>query len=305
METRGLMGGFYRISEWIMRLSAINLLWVFCSLPFFFLCLTLLITPSADMTPDYFRQWFLMVGIVSPFTVIPASAAMFAVARKWVTGDVDVPLWKTYWRNYKANYKQSMLGGFLFALLAVILSVNYSFYLNRSDFLQSFSLLFIVLMVFLAAAFLNFLSIMVHLHMSTFQIVKNSLLITIGQPINSIMLLVMNGAILFISVKYNFLIVFFMGSIMAIASFWNFNRGFTKIQMRFKSSEEDETEEESEDEGDEREYEDDERDYEDDEREYEDDEREYEDDERENEEQPALLTDGDPKAGTPSEEERK
>ncbi len=244
------MGGFYRISEWIMRLSAINLLWLFSSLPFFYLLLTLMLTPADQLTADYFRQWFLLVGIVSPFTLVPASAAMFSVARKWVTGDVDVPLWKTYWRGYKENYKQSMVGGLIFAFLAVVLSVNYSFYLGRDGIMQSFSLFFIVLMVFLAAAFLNFLSIMVHLHMGIIQIIKNSLLITIGQPINSIMLLVMNVAILYISSKYSFLIVFFMGSVMAMASFWNFHRGFTKIQSRYKTNEE-EAEEDEEDEAEE------------------------------------------------------
>ena len=42
MEMRGMMGGFYKISEWIMRLSVTNLLWIVCSLPIWYLLLVLL-----------------------------------------------------------------------------------------------------------------------------------------------------------------------------------------------------------------------------------------------------------------------
>jgi len=237
------MGGFYRISEWIMRLSAINLLWIICSFPVFFLILSMMMTPADQLTADYFKQLFLLVGIVSPFTLVPASAAMFGVARKWVMGDEDVPLWKTYWKNYRDNYKQAMIGSLAFTIIGVVLSVNYTFYMGQSGILRSLSIMFIVLMVFLLGAFLNFLSILVHLHMGTFQIVKNSVLITVGQPINTIMLLVMNGVIGYISftVLNGFLIVFFTGSVMAIASFWNFQRSFTRIQSRYMASQETES----------------------------------------------------------------
>ncbi|MBC8080628.1 MAG: DUF624 domain-containing protein [Gorillibacterium sp.] len=231
METRGIMGGFYRISEWIMRLSAINLLWLISSFPIVFLFLGLLRSP--DLSTDFIKSWFLMVAIVAPFSIVPASAAMFSVARKWVTGDPDVPLWRSYWRGYKENYVQSMLGGIVFLAIAFLLVVNFYFYRGQTGIYQIVSIVFLMLMVLLVAAFLNFLCVMTHLHMKLFQIVKNSLLMTIGQPFSSISLLVLNGAIVYISFRFSFLAVFFMGSLMAAASFWNFHRSFTKIQTRY------------------------------------------------------------------------
>ena len=231
METRGIMGGFYRISEWIMRLSAINLLWLISSFPIIYLFFVLLMAPELDT--EFIKQWFMMVAIVAPFSIVPASAAMFSVARKWVTGDPDVPLWKSYWRGYKENYLQSMLGGIVFLAIGFLLVINFYFYRGQTGIYQAVSIVFIVLMIVLAAAFLNFLCVMTHLHMKLFQIVKNSMLMTIGQPLNSISLLVLNAAILYISFRFSFLVVFFMGSLMAAASFWNFHRGFTKIQTRY------------------------------------------------------------------------
>lgn len=247
METRGIMGGFYRFSEWVMRFSAINLLWIISSSPV--LAALWIFSAWTAQIDDFARYlgWWLVLGfvcILNAFTFVPASSAMFAVARKWVMGDVDVPLWRTYWKSYKANYKQSLFGGLLFSLFLGIFLFNIHYYSNVGNVLNSLALTFIVMIVLLFAAFLNFLSIMSHLHMSTFQIVKNSFLITIGQPINTLILLVLNAGIVYISILYNFLIVFFMGSVMAMISFWNFYRGFTKIQARFKKSEEDEEEEE-------------------------------------------------------------
>lgn len=236
LEFRGVMGGLYKISEWIMRLSVINLLWILCSIPVFFFGFMGLVSPS----PDGLKAMLPIIAILAPFTLFPATTAMFAVARKWVTGEEDVPLLKTFFRGYKENYVQSMVGGIFFVLIFVIISVNYFFYLKQGSSLKILAVLFIAFTVIMIISLFNFFSIMVHLHMKIFQILKNSVLISIGNPINSIVLLLCNGAIFYICVtKFNFfLVVFFMGSIMATFSFWQFNRSFTKLQIKQQELEE-------------------------------------------------------------------
>jgi uncharacterized membrane protein YesL len=238
LEIKGMMGGLYKITEWIMRLSAINLLWIACSSPFLFAALSFLLVPegSTQTALDLLKQGVIMLAIIAPFTFVPATAAMFAVARKWTMGDEDVPLFKTFFRNYKQNYLQSMLGGFIFAILGLILFVNMSFYGTTATSLGFLVYLFIVLFVFLVAAFFNFMSILVHFHMKLWQMIKNSLLLTLGNPIQSIGILVVNGFILYISytVGKGFLFVFFSGSLIAISTFWQFNRNLQKIQTKFE-----------------------------------------------------------------------
>lgn len=240
MEMRGLMGGFYRISEWIMRLSAINILWVICSIPFFFFLLSIMITPEITQDQMLSMLWFL--ALLAPFTLVPATAAMFAVARKWVMGDEDVPLFKTYFKSYKANYKQSMIGGLFFVILGVILLVNFQFYSGRTDGLRWLALLFVSFSVVFFAAFINFLSMTVHFEMKLLQLLRNSFIMTLGQPVASVGLLVSNGVILFVSSKYTFLIPFFMGSLCAYASFWFFYRSFQRIQDKVEKQREKEEE---------------------------------------------------------------
>lgn len=232
-----------------MRFSVINVLWVICSSPILlgilFTIAAINQTDNAENVAALVRLMFLYCGVLSPFLLFPAVAAMFTVARKWVTGDVDVPLFKTYFKGYKENYLQSMMGGILFVIIGTVTYINYLFYVRQSGTLGLLSILFIVISFIVLAAMFHFFSIMVHFHMKFWQIMKNSMLITIGNPVMTIFLLVGNGLIVYISIyHFTFLIPFFMGSLMAFVSFWTFFRIFDRMKSLAESKEQEkETEE--------------------------------------------------------------
>ncbi|QAY66407.1 YesL family protein [Paenibacillus protaetiae] len=238
MEPRGLMGGFYRISEWIMRLAVTNVLWIVCSIPFMFSAFVSLF--AQDKNQLY--STLLVAAVTAPFTLFPATAAMFTVARKWVMGEADVPLLKTFFRGYKENYKQSMLGGLLYTVILVILLVDFVVYRNQINNIVSY--IFVAFLVLVMISVFNFFSMIVHYHMKTFQLVKNALLITIGRPLRSISMVVMNGVVIFISTKFTFLIPFFAGSIIAYLSFWSFHLIYQKLQEQSEKAKENAGEEE-------------------------------------------------------------
>ncbi|MFF2481570.1 YesL family protein [Paenibacillus sp. NPDC058071] len=247
MEPRGLMGGFYRISEWIMRLSVINVLWLICSIPFVFIAFTgLLMAPEGGTEQDLLGQLYQtmwLLAIVAPFTLFPATSAMFTIARKWVMGETDAPLFKTYFRGYKENYLQSMIGGIVYTVLFVIMILDFQFFREQ---LAILSYLFIALLLLLVVSMFNFFSMVVHYHMKTFQLLKNAILITIGKPFRSFSTAIMAIAVMFLSTRFTFLIPFFMGSIIAYLSFWNFHLIYQKLQdqaEKARQAEEEEAEE--------------------------------------------------------------
>jgi uncharacterized membrane protein YesL len=250
MEPRGLMGGFYRISEWIMRFSVINLLWIACSIPFIFVGATLFVASGTvseeEMLSAVYTSLILMAAL-APFTIFPATSAMFAVARKWVTGEVDVPLFKTFFRGYKENYKQSMIGGIIYTILIAVMIVDFIVYREQLNVL---SYIFIAFLALLGVSLFNFFSMLVHYHMKTFQLLKNAVLITIGKPFRSLSTAVMCGLVVYISLfHFTFLIPFFMGSIIAFLAYWNFNIIYVKLQEqveRQRQSLEEEAEEAAE-----------------------------------------------------------
>jgi len=228
MEPRGLMGGFYRISEWIMRLSVINLLWLICSIPFVIAASGLFFANGdEEAVLAQLYSAMLLMAIIAPFTLFPATAAMFSVARKWVMGETDVALFKTFFKGYKENYKQAMIGGIIYCLLLAIMIVDFIVYRDQINVL---SYVFIAFLLLLVVSLFNFFSMLVHYHMKTFQLLKNAVLITIGKPFRSLSTAIMCGAVLFISTKWTFLIPFFMGSIIAYLSFWNFHIIYQKLQ---------------------------------------------------------------------------
>lgn len=235
MEMRGLMGGFYRLSEWIMRLSVTNVLWLLTSLPFWlFLFIAL-------FNPDAVAQWqavTVILAILAPFTFFPATSAMFSVARKWVLGDTDVPLLRTFFKSYKQNFVQAMLGGILYAVLFAVLIIDFQVYLKQITQFQLVAYLFLVLMLLMLISLLHFFSLLSHFHMKTTQLLKNALVLTIGRPIRSLMMAVGAAAVLFLSAKFPFLIPFFFGSMIAVFTFYNFNLIIQKMMLLKEAADE-------------------------------------------------------------------
>lgn len=244
MELRGMMGGFYRISEWIMRFSVTNLLWLICSIPFILLFVGPLITPTeASQIDTLSGLLFLLIpsAVAAPFTLFPATTAMFVVVRKWIMGEEDVPLFKTFFKGFKENYLYSMLGGFVFILIGVIAGVNFRFYGELQSMASLLSYLFIALFVLVVAAFFNFFCLLSHLHMKFWALIKNSFLFSIGKILTSIVVLLTCTAVVLISTKFTFLIPFFSGSLIAYLTFWHFYRALAKIQAKQAALEESET----------------------------------------------------------------
>jgi len=245
MEMRGMMGGFYKISEWIMRLSVTNVLWLLTSFPFWFLFITPFISPQAegDAASGSLVSAVILMAIVAPFTLFPATSAMFSVARKWVLGDVDVPLFKTFFRNYKQNYVQAMIGGIFYALLFAILIIDFQVYLKQISGFQILAYLFIALMLLLLISMLHFFSLLSHFHMKTVQLFKNALILTIGRPFRSLAMAIGAVVVIAISLRFTFLLPFFFGSIIAVYTFFNFNIVIQKMMLMKEQAEADSDEE--------------------------------------------------------------
>lgn len=234
MEFRGIMGGFYRISEWIMRFSVTNILWLICSSPFFiFLFVKLLVDQQNFVNESITMNW--AMGLVAPFTLFPATAAMFSVTRKWIMGDTDVKLLRTFFKSYKDNYKQAMVGGIFYTLLFAIMYIDYYVYMTELKSMQFIGYAMLGLLILLFVSLFNFFSMVAHLQAKTTHIMKNSVLLTIFTPVSSVVTIVLSCIILYFSLtKWPVLLFFFSGSLIAYLSYFNFNNAFQKIQDKYQ-----------------------------------------------------------------------
>jgi uncharacterized membrane protein YesL len=229
---RGMMGGFYKLSEWIMRLAVINLLWLFCGLPFWIVGLMGYLSlgiVEEDQVLGQLQQSVILLAVLAPVTFFPATSAMFSVARKWVTGDTDVPLLKTYFKSYRENFKQAALGGILYALAFGVLMVDFVVYMYQFQNWQWVAYLFVAIMILLLISVHHYFSLLAHFHMKTTQLLKNALILTIGRPFRSLFMTLGTIAVLYLSVQFTFLIPFFFGSIIAMFAYFNFHLIITKM----------------------------------------------------------------------------
>ncbi|MGW8956361.1 YesL family protein [Paenibacillus sp. NPDC055715] len=233
MEFKGAMGGIYRLTEWITRLAATNLLWVLCSSPFM-LCLILKLLVMNQNLANESLQMNWAMAILVPLTLFPATSAMFTVVRKWVIGDTDAGVFRTFFKGYKENYKQSLIGGIFYTLLFVIMYVDYTVYMTQLSNLQIVGIIMLILIIILLVSMFNFFSMVAHYHMSIGQLIKNAVLLTLIRPLRVFSTMLGSTIIIFIGVKYPVLFLFFIGSVVAWLAFFNFYGSFLKMQDQMK-----------------------------------------------------------------------
>lgn len=232
MEYKGFMGGFYKITEWIMRISGSNLLWLLCSSPFLLVLLMklLLVLQSPTPQPETLTIW--VMGVLAPFTLFPATSALFSVTRKWVMGESDLSIIKVYFKGYKENYKQSMLGGIFYTLLFAIMYVDYEVYMNQMDNLQIIGMIMLFFLLLLSLSLFNFFSLVAHYHLGVLQLIKNAILFTIIRPFRTLSTLICAIVLGFLTLRFGWLILFGFGSLTALVAFYNFYIAYNKIQEK-------------------------------------------------------------------------
>jgi uncharacterized membrane protein YesL len=207
-----------------MRLSVINLLWIGFNLPICYLLLSLLY--SNDQSALFLLLCTII--ILAPFLFFPATTAMFGVVRKWVMGEHDVPLVKSYWTYYKENYVRSLCGGGIFTLIWIVWGVDFYYFSQVNIIISS---LFLVGFLFLFLFTLFFFANTVHTDLKLFTTIKNSFFLTLVYPLSNLLIVVVNGIIVYVSLAmFTFLIPFFMGTLITYISFAGFYQKLLKIQ---------------------------------------------------------------------------
>ncbi|WP_405110727.1 DUF624 domain-containing protein [Paenibacillus sp. FSL K6-1217] len=233
MEFKGAMGGIYRITEWISRIAFSNILWALCSIPFLFagiLKIIMLGSGAGGANEQIMLNWVL--GVFAPFTVFPATSALFTVVRKWVMGNTDVSTFRTFFQGYKENYLKSMLGGLIYTLLFVVMYVDVTVYMTQMPNFKIVGILMLVLMIILFVSMFNFFSIVVHYQMTFKEVVTNSILLTIARPIRVFSTLIGAGVLLYIGLRYPVLYVLCIPTLIAMLAFFNFFATYNKLQLQ-------------------------------------------------------------------------
>ncbi|GAF24400.1 hypothetical protein JCM19047_4302 [Bacillus sp. JCM 19047] len=208
MEMNGLMGGVYRIAEWIMRLAAINLLWIL------------------------FTVGGLVVG-----GLFPATQAAFAVTRQWIRGETDLPIFKTFVHYFKKDYLKVQIMGLCLTIIGFVLYIDLVFiYQSANPYVQLLAFpLLILTFIYILTCFYAF-SAFVHYELSVFKLLKHAALHTVVRPFLSIGMLITCAGVLFLMFQFPGVLPFFGVSIPIFLLMWFSHTGLfeTKKNKRVK-----------------------------------------------------------------------
>ncbi|WP_449538158.1 YesL family protein [Ferdinandcohnia sp. Marseille-Q9671] len=204
MSFEGLIWKVYRIAEVITRVLYINVLWVAFSL----------------------------VGVLL-LGFFPATAAMFSVVRKWMLGEKDVPIFKTFWQNYKTEFIQSNVIGYVLVLIGALLYLDLRFFQSSEGVItQLLSFLFLFLFLLYFIVLLYIFPIFVHYQFKTLEYIKYALIMAIGRPLQTLMMVTGSLLVLTLLRMVPILTIYFGGSILCYVLMWISIKSFPKEETQ-------------------------------------------------------------------------
>src|SRR5690625_929809 len=204
-----MMGRVFRWCEGIMRLAYVNLLWILFTI--------------------------LGLGI---FGIFPATIALFAVTRKWVMGDLYIPVFSTFWQTYRKEFLKSTLLGWVLFVIGYMIYVDLAL-LPTGGFLDVVrwgivicGLLYIIILFYI-------FPIYVHFHWKNRHYIKYALLLGASHPHYTLLMIIGIGALYYIVMSIPGLLPFFSVSILAYIMMWTVYQVIKNIEK--KQSKEDKT----------------------------------------------------------------
>ncbi|NBJ68847.1 MULTISPECIES: DUF624 domain-containing protein [Clostridia] len=200
---QGVANGFFRVSEWVMRLAYLNLLWI----AFTFLGLAI-------------------------FGFMPATTAMFAIVRKWQRGVEDFPIFTTFWSVYKKDFKSVNIIGVVLFLLGYFLSIEFQILKSQTEliyYLARFGVMAQFILYSIVVAY--FFPIFVHFKLTKKDYFKWTFIIGLSHPILTVFLLGLLTFFYFIIIKtIPAFLFFFGGSATAFILMWGVSLTFSKLE---------------------------------------------------------------------------
>lgn len=200
MAERGLLSGIYLFMEWIARFVYLQFLWAV----------------------------FSVAGLIG-FGFFPATFTMFAITRKWIRGDTDLSLFKTFKEMFRRDFLKTNAIGWMTAAAGFILY----FYLRQFQSLTGtlsivlfflaliLCLIFIMTLFFLAPVYAQY-------ELSVLQSVKIAAMMALSHPLHVISMGFTIYCFILFMQKIPGLLPFFSFSYLVFALMWIANLAFMR-----------------------------------------------------------------------------
>ncbi|MFC0272771.1 YesL family protein [Metabacillus herbersteinensis] len=179
---KGVTSWYIRIGEWAFNLFLLNILWLFFSLLGLF-----------------------VLGI------FPATVALFAVIRKLIMSTENVSMFKLFWNTFKVEFFKSNLLGFIFLVIGFVLYIDLRVLqqLETNFFNLCLTIITYIVGFLYLLTLLHVFPIFVHFNLKTREYIKYAFVLSIGRPIQSLLMIIALGIMIILLIKVPGLIPIF------------------------------------------------------------------------------------------------
>lgn len=184
METNGLMGGLYKVCEWVTRLAYLNLLWML----------------------------FTFIGfIILGFG--PATVAMFSIIRKWLMGERNLSIFSSFWLVYKKEFMKANLLWMSLVAIFIMLYVDWVLINSMNGMLHHLFLgCFIIISVLIVVVLIYIFPVYVQFEGSILHYYKSAFLLGASFPIRTIIITITSAAGILLSLIFPGVGILFLAS---------------------------------------------------------------------------------------------
>jgi uncharacterized membrane protein YesL len=160
----------YSATEWIAKFAYINLLWI----------------------------GFSLVGLIV-LGFFPATISLFAVIRKWIMGEGDIPIFRTFWTTYKSEFLRSNGLGLLVAVVSGLIVLDLVFMKNLGNgFTNAIQFPLYMFMFAVVMTMFYLFPVYVHYELKLIQMIKNSFFIMLINPLENLVMITGLAAVFFV-----------------------------------------------------------------------------------------------------------
>lgn len=203
MKSQQIVNSLDRIFTWITRLVVINLLWIL----------------------------YTLIGLIVG-GVFPATVSVLKIFRKWIMGEGEFSIWRTFKQEYRSDFSKSNLVGWILTIAGIILYLNYAVIKSMGDLNIVFYVAFYLVILFYMNLVIWSFPQLAHYNGKIKDVFKNSIILGFGRFHYTIAILVYIFIVLYISLSFPGILPFFTISIGTYGWIWISMKVFQKINIK-------------------------------------------------------------------------
>ncbi|MFC4319955.1 YesL family protein [Litchfieldia salsa] len=146
---------------------------------------------------------FTIVGL-GVFGIMPATAAVYSIYRKWLNNEEVPSLYKSFWKFYKESFISSNIIGLLIFIIGLILYLDYFFLIQQQSMIVTIALVILTVIAFVyMVLLLNIFPIYVHFKMKPFNYIKYAVVFGLVNPFRTLLMAFWVGVMIILTLRFS------------------------------------------------------------------------------------------------------